>query len=283
MITEKDITDALGAVKKMREDMNNLAQDIFSVHIRLQFEKLTYEKAYNFWLKEVHEKSERWVDCKCCIRAFVDWLKNGGVSKKRWRNLKPFFSGLNKAYAAFKNRNHDLVQLLDVRSARERGVKEGNERALTLADEMTEMKKRHKAELEELKARQRDELRLLQKKYEPRWKSHKITSTNKRQLQGEFAWLFQTITNDANSVRAGEKNKGLKFDALRAEILTTFWNRLPSARRKGVWMARDGSFSYESLKRHHSKHLKDFKPAPSKDPEHIKPETDNDPYCDGDL
>jgi hypothetical protein len=185
-----------------------------------------------------------------------------------------------QTYIEVSDREKKLDEAIAERRGFEAGAAKGNERALTLVDEMTGMKKRHKAELEELKARQKEELRILQEKYEPRWVSYKIKSTDKRQLQGEFAWLYQGITQDENSVRAWGKDKGLTFDALRSELLTTLWNGIPAARRKGVWMADDGSFSYDSLKRHYREHLEDFEPAPVKNPGHVKPESDDGQDCE---
>ena len=175
-----------------------------------------------------------------------------------------------QSYDSFIDAYNPLAELYEKLKAEVRGAEKANARTLTLVDEMAEMKKRHKdemaagkkrhnKELEELKAV--EELRLLKDKYSYWWASYKVRSRNKVELQGEFAWLYQRVTNDKNKVLAWGGSKPFDFDTLRADILTKLWAKIPKENRKGVYnMKRKVEFSYDSLKRHYREHLDDYTP-----------------------
>lgn len=166
-----------------------------------------------------------------------------------------------QSYDSFIDAYNPLAELYEKLKAEVRGYEKANARALTLVDEMTEMKKRHKKELDELKAFQKMELRQLEDKYSYWWASYKVRSRTKVGLQGEFAWLYHRVTNDKNKVLAWGGSNPFDFDTLRAEILTKLWAKIPKENRKGVYnMKRKVEFSYDSLKRHYREHLDDYTP-----------------------
>lgn len=125
MPTKKNIADALDAMTKTCEDMDDISDDIDRVHTRFSLGVLTYEEASRFWHKEVREKKDRWVDYMYRVRAFKDWLINGGVSKDHWERLKPSFAKLNDSYARFLNSHGDFVQKLNVEYSAKMGIAAG--------------------------------------------------------------------------------------------------------------------------------------------------------------
>ena len=126
-------------------------------------------------------------------------------------------------------------------------IHERDKRVSNLYGELMEVKE----ENEGLKAESRSAVR---EEPAPWWETYKIKSRDKRSLQAEFAWLFQRLTKDQNRVKAW-KGGDAPFDVIRSGILGELWNKIPEDLRTKVYAARDGTFSYESLKRHYQRHL----------------------------
>ena len=237
---------------RVRELNDRLFHARFTIHFRKRRVPEPSVPELGEWIKPLREEANDSQYARCReIERLCALLDYGNLDERKRRQVQRMLRRILKAKECIKTMIKELdATWKDAEHEYEKNkeIQERDKRVSDLYGKNMELVE----ENEGLKAKSRSAVR---EKPALWWTTCKIKGRDKRSLQAEFAQLFQRLTNDQNSVK-GWHGGDAPFDVIRSGILGELWNKIPENLRTKVYAARDGTFSYESLKRHYQDHLR---------------------------